>query len=383
MPSERLQINMCFLQKEFLRGINEFQFCAETKKYKMKKVIIVALHIFYWLTYAMLFYSLLLPNFLDYYGAKDFSAHIHALRQVLYSLIISAPVFYIVYGFLVPRFLAERKIKQFVLYVLLLILLMIIFYNCWSFFVLRYHRISVDAIVRGIIGNAIFVFMQCGYNAVAATLLKSLIIWYSDIRVKQNLEKKNLQMESSLIKAQLNPHFLFNTLNNIDSIIHKDANVASDYLNKLSDILRFLIYKCNADKISLGLEIEYIQKYIELQKIRLNNDEQIIFAMNGEITNQQIAPMIFIPFIENAFKHNTHLKGKNNVEILFGIQENNIEFICKNTFKKSSEIKDESGVGMGLIKQRLDLLYKNYYELNIHNNDGIYTVDLKLNLHED
>ena len=345
----------------------------------MKKVVIIALNIFYWLTYVFIFYSLLMPNYLEYYGKNDFTAHIHALKQVLYSLIISAPVFYIVYAFLVPRFLSERNVRQFILYTLLLILIIIFLYNGWFFLRVR----KPQRIFQIFIGNAIFVFMQCGYNAVAATLLRSMIIWYSDIRVKQNLEKKNLQMESSLIKAQLNPHFLFNTLNNIDSIIHRNANVASDYLNKLSDILRFLIYKCNADKIELRLEIEYIQKYIELQKIRLNDDEQIIFNVKGQITNQQIAPMIFIPFIENAFKHHAHLKNKNNVEILFDIQEKNIEFICRNTFKNSSEIKDESGVGLNLIKQRLDLLYKNNYELKIDRNAGIYTVGLKLNVHED
>lgn len=364
------------MQNKLLTEIRDLQFCAETNFNKMKKVIIIALNIFYWFTYALIFYSLLMPNYLEYYGKNDFTAHIHALKQVLYSLIVSAPSFYIVYAFLVPRFLSKRNSRQFILYTVLLILVIIILYNGWFF--LRVRR--PQNIFKAFIGNAIFVFMQCGYNAVAATLLRSLIIWYSDIRIKQNLEKKNLEMESSLIKAQLNPHFLFNTLNNIDSIIFKDANLASDYLNKLSDILRFLIYKCNNDKITLRLEIEYIREYIELQRIRLNEDESILFEVKGTIDRQQIAPMIFIPFIENAFKHNAHVKDKCNVEIIFNIDENDIRFICKNTFTRSSGMKEESGIGLNLIKQRLDLLCKNNYVLLISEANEIYTVDLKLTI---
>src|ERR1044071_687955 len=116
-------------------------------------------------------------------------------------------------------------------------------------------------------------------------------------------------MELALIKSQINPHFLFNTINNIDVLIAKDSAKASEYLNKLSGILRYMIYETRNEKISLAGELDYIEKYLELQKIRTANPDYVNFQISGEANNLKIAPMILFPFIENAFKHTENKKN--------------------------------------------------------------------------
>ncbi|HTF28415.1 MAG TPA: histidine kinase, partial [Flavitalea sp.] len=140
-------------------------------------------------------------------------------------------------------------------------------------------------------------------SGVVALVIKGFVTWVTEIKLKKALQEKNHEMEMALIKSKLDPHLLFNTINNIDALIIKDAVEASNYLNKLSDIMRFMLYETMADKILLSQEIEYIEKYIALQKIRTANLNYVHFEVFGIIGNRFIAPMVFIPFIENAFKH--------------------------------------------------------------------------------
>jgi len=180
-----------------------------------------------------------------------------------------------------------------------------------------------------------------------------------------------------LIKAQLDPHFLFNTLNNIDVLIIKNADEASNYLNKLSDILRFMLYETKTDEILLSKEIEYIEKYIDLQKIRTSNANYVSFEVVGKTNNLMIAPMVFIPFIENAFKHTTNKKMDHAIEVKIIIDDKNIQFICKNKFDSNRILKQESnGLGNHLIEKRLDLIYKENHTLAIHKTNELYSVNL-------
>jgi LytS/YehU family sensor histidine kinase len=168
-----------------------------------------------------------------------------------------------------------------------------------------------------------FISSICG---IVALILKGFITWFNEIKLKELLREKNYEMEMSLIKSKLDPHLLFNTINNIDALILKDAVAASDYLNKLSDIMRFMLYETKADKIFLSKEIEYIDKYIALQKIRTANENHVHFAVTGIPGNKLIAPMVFIPFIENAFKHTNNKKLENAITINILIEDESGKF---------------------------------------------------------
>ena len=146
-------------------------------------------------------------------------------------------------------------------------------------------------------------------------------------------------MEMALIKSKLDPHLLFNTINNIDALILKDAVEASNYLNKLSDIMRFMLYETMAEKILLSQEIEYIEKYIALQKIRTANVNYVHFTVTGNIGNKFIAPMVFIPFIENAFKHTNNKKLENAITVNIIITDKTIQLVCENKFDSKPKVK--------------------------------------------
>ena len=140
-------------------------------------------------------------------------------------------------------------------------------------------------------------------HGVMALVIHGFVRWYDEIKLKKELSQKNYEIELALIKSQLNPHFLFNTINNIDVLISKDPGKASDYLNKLSDLLRYLLYEAKTEKIPLREELKYLEKYLELQRIRTSNPNYVDLEITGRADNLKIDPMIFLPFIENAFKH--------------------------------------------------------------------------------
>ncbi|MCY1526552.1 Sensor histidine kinase BtsS [compost metagenome] len=217
----------------------------------------------------------------------------------------------------------------------------------------------------------------CG---IAALVIKGFITWFNEIKLKALLKEQNHEMELALVKSQLDPHLLFNTINNIDALILKNQQQASEYLNKLSDIMRFMLYETKSEEIFLSKEIEYIEKYIALQKIRTNNADYIHFTVTGKIGIKKVAPMIFIPFIENAFKHVNNKKVKNAISISIFIREHNLQLICENKYDLKFAVKNpHSGLGNELIAKRLQLIYPDKHVLEVYKKDDIYSVNLTIN----
>jgi two-component system LytT family sensor kinase len=230
-----------------------------------------------------------------------------------------------------------------------------------------------------------FFFLTASFFALAAIhgsialVLRGFVVWYDEIKLKEELARKNFEMELSLIKSQINPHFLFNTLNNIDVLIGKDAAKASEYLNKLSAILRYMVYETAAERIPLAVELEYIEKYLDLQKIRTANPDYVEFQTTGEAGNFAVAPMLFFPFVENAFKHTENKKNAHSIRIKLLIEENKLVFECENSYQTNGSRKpDFGGVGNALVKKRLTLIYPDRHDLEIKDEGGIYRVKLTL-----
>lgn len=184
-----------------------------------------------------------------------------------------------------------------------------------------------------------------------------------------------------LLQSQLNPHFLFNSLNNIDILVEENPKKASDYLKKLSDILRYVLYETKEDETDVAKEIEQIKSFIELQKIRSDNPYYVNFNIKGELKGQKIAPMIFIPFVENAFKHCKNKSIENAIAIEFEISKGSVTMICKNYYETNQlEIIKNEGLGIETIKQRLNLLYPNHHELVIDKTGNWFNVYLSIQL---
>ncbi len=211
------------------------------------------------------------------------------------------------------------------------------------------------------------------------------VLEYGRTRDLENarLKQKSLETQLHLLKTQINPHFLFNTINNIDVLIENNPKVASDYLRKLGDLLRFMLYRVNeVDRILLKDEIEYLKKYIDLQKIRSVNPNFVDFTIKGNPVSVMIAPMIFVVFVENAFKHVVTKKEDRAIVLCMEISSRKLFFRCRNIIGKKPVHAHtrEGGMGLTSVKRRLDLIYRDNYKLNISSDSGYYEASLEIEL---
>ncbi|RFS24660.1 hypothetical protein DVR12_05510 [Chitinophaga silvatica] len=198
------------------------------------------------------------------------------------------------------------------------------------------------------------------------------------IRAKDELlmlEKANTTTQLELVKSKTDPHFLFNTINNIDALISRDPEQASQYLNRLSGLLRFMLYESSNEKILLTSEINYVQEYINLEKIRSVNPEFINFHITGRVNGQLIAPMVLIPILENAFKHSSRMQT-DAIVLNLNADDKQIFFSCRNKYENRNT--KNGGLGWQLLKQRLDLIYGSCYSMEINKDEHYYEVILKL-----
>lgn len=225
--------------------------------------------------------------------------------------------------------------------------------------------------------------------AVLSTLLKLSKSWF-DLRHKEKqinrLEREKLDAELQALKAQLDPHFLFNSLNSVYSLaLDEDKNVPT-YLLRLADNLRYMLYECRGPLVPLEKELEYVQNYLSLQRLRGGDEPIIEFRMEGEPEQQQVAPLLFIPFIENAFKHGLHGKSPEaQILIQFVIREKTLDFYIRNRRPgvragQSPIMPKGGGIGLENVQKRLQLLYPNGYELKIEAPDLYFEVFLHLDL---
>jgi len=289
--------------------------------------------------------------------------------------------FYAFYFLLVPRFLAKKKFLPFMGWGTAVIIVAAMFPTL-SILYLSGDGYFTASIQWELAQNIFLVFSIFALdNGIMATIIKGFFTWYHDLHEKTELEKKNLQMELSLLKTHLNPHFLFNTLNNIDILIETDPKAASSYLQKLSDILRFVVYETSLEKIPLNKELAYIKKYVELQQIRTSNKQYVNLKITGDPGQFMIGPMLFIPFIENAFKHASNKKMNGAITLEIAIEDKQIRFNCTNMYDRSkSSVEEHSGLGIALLRQRLDLLYKDHYDLEINQTENTFSVTAVINL---
>lgn len=348
----------------------------------MKKSIVISLHFGYWLFYFLLLSIFVLANL-----QNQNHFNVNGIWRFLFCkpigvlLILPGVIgFYSFYSILFTKYLVKRKIYSLFIAGLLFSLFAALITTSIIANTFGAKAMLFDG-ANSFFGELVAMTLLALVHGIIGLVLKGFIVGYSDMKVKEELNKKNYEMELSLIKSQIDPHFLFNTINNIDTLIQMDAIKASQYLNKLSDIMRFMLYETKIEKIFLEKEISYIHKYIELQKIRTSNPNYVVFALEGSTENRFIAPMVFIPFIENAFKHTTNKKIDKAINIKITILKNEIIFECENYYGAKPILNDEnSGLGNELIQRRLSLLYPDKYQLNINDHEGVYKVKLVISV---
>ena len=289
--------------------------------------------------------------------------------------------------FLVPKFLKQ---KHYIFYIFWLIVLLtltsliiqfLFIYPLHSLFGATSQFTSFNSNLHSAYFFATLVYV------VTTSFLKFIKEWLSmqDLNLKlAKSERQKLEAELKTLKGQLNPHFLFNSLNNIYSLALIKSDKVPELILKLSDLMRHIIYEAKENYISLEKEIEFVDNFIALQKIRTSDQTKIKYSIKGDIPSGKIAPLLFEPFIDNAFKHG--LPGNDNsdhITIQFDFTEPDyIYFLLKNNFEDVEHWKKtNSGIGIENVKQRLKFLYNtNEYNLTINKENQIFSVLLKLKL---
>lgn len=232
-------------------------------------------------------------------------------------------------------------------------------------------------------------FFTSGIYVGVTSLAKFVTDWLrlQDISLRYHkVEREKLEAELNTLKSQINPHFLFNSLNNIYSLSIVNSKETPVMILKLSDLMRHVLYESRENFIPLKKEIEFVKNFIELQRIRLIEKVDIQFQLDGTVSNKLIIPLIFEPFIDNAFKHGNYTEsGESFVHIYIRIEEEKLFFRIGNSYEQglSQKVKSDNAYGIGLknAQKRLEYLYKkNEYKLNITQKEDIFNVELELNL---
>lgn len=236
------------------------------------------------------------------------------------------------------------------------------------------------------ISNQKGIFLATFFIGIASTIYSIMNDWLESQREKQELQSQTLQSELKFLKSQINPHFLFNTLNSLYALTLKKSDLAPEIVLKLSEMMRYMLYECNEREVSLSKEINYLKNYLELEKIRQGKKMDIFFQMDGEVNNQKIAPLMFIPFIENSFKHGISNQLSNGyVNIFLEVEGNMVNMTIENSKAASLPSptgKRSGGIGLKNVRRRLNLLYHEHYNLEIEEDPNTYTVKLEIDLNK-
>ena len=306
------------------------------------------------------------------------SALIYLPFNILYAYVI-------IYCF-VPWFLIKEKYVSFLLVYSIWIMMGFFFNFGIRYFILFPLRVPPELLAKTRADNS-QVFRTAGFlvmNMMAMFALPITVFkrWVIKQELASRFEKEKINAELQLLKAQLHPHFLFNTLNNLYSLVREKSERAPKMLLRLSGLLSYVLYECKADEVLLSKEISVIKDYVALEQERYGERLDVSLNFSGDIEERMIVPMLFQPFIENAFKHGTSEQlGKVWMSIDLSVKKNQLYFKIINSCDKNNNI-DHEGIGINNVRKRLELLYAEKFQLQNEREENVYVVSLTIMLHD-
>lgn len=328
-------------------------------------------HIFFW------FIVLVVLVITD---RNQYAFHITLIKEIV-NVIFFAIVVYFNLKFLIPHYLKEGKSLSYIVFLFFSVLLISPIKTLCLYLIFQ----DFPYIQQNFIENQGFIFMSSLFVAASSTIYQILNDWQRSDVEKKELEFKKTQTELNFLRSQINPHFLFNTLNNLYALTLKKSDTAPETVLKLSEIMRYMLYECNERKVLLSKEINYLKNYIELEKLRLNESFNIKVEINGEVGTHRISPLLLTPFIENAFKHGINQQLiKGYILVTLNITEEWLQLTIKNSKLEKGPVetpaKKSGGIGLKNVKRRLEILYPSTHKLNIENKLNEYIINLKVKL---
>jgi len=348
------------------------------------KKIKIALHVIAWSI------AIVIPFYLTKVFDNGNDRHLYQFYMNTFSAVA---IFYLVYLWLVPQFfLRDRKL----LYVVILAGLILITYFITNFvnetwLVDHVRDAKFEEAIRKALGDngskkPHFKAFGFYYHIIASFLISGFAMGLGVMeKLKENeqrqkeLEKEKLNSELAFLKNQVSPHFFFNTLNNIYSLIGIDGPTAQDSVLKLSKLMRYLLYESEHGETLMSHEIDFMTNYIDLMKLRISPRVKLQVDFPQDFTDFSVPPLLFVPFIENAFKHGVSYRDQSFIKIQMKIEGNQIHFFSENSIGKSSPTEDlqHSGIGLENVKKRLNLLFSGKHELKI-SSETTFKVELTI-----
>ena len=336
---------------------------------------IFLLHLSFWCFY--------LSFYIYAYSSRPARGEINLLRLLTFSalqLSFAMLVAYLNYFLLLPRFLKHQKLWR---YFLEFVIPFVILITCR----VHFQRYLIDGYSHHErYFYSTFYIVQLTFDTLLITIfvgmLRFAVGWFELESTRKQMENDKLANELKFLKAQINPHFLFNTLNNLYYLAYSHSANTTEVIAKLSQMMRYMIYDSNYPKVPLSKEIEYMQNYISLERLRLNNEVPIEFNIEGSTENTLVTPLIFITFLENAFKHGVSANTSGSwVKIFFQASNNEINYTVENSkLKNVSGENEKSGFGLQNLTRRLELSYPGKFQLKTNDLPDRYFVQLKLSL---
>ncbi|HLX92744.1 MAG TPA: sensor histidine kinase [Puia sp.] len=296
--------------------------------------------------------------------------------------------YYLNYYVLIPKLLTRKRVIPFIIVSVLFLLFFGLFLRLYHYFsdtlgwlppIVRLSTRPRNLLPPLLSPGSIAIFTMV---FAVSTGLRVITQWFQTEQRNKEIENEKLNTELSFLKSQINPHFLFNTLNNIYSLAADGSRHTAEAVMKLSSIMRYVLTEAKNDYVPVEKEIQFIRHYIELQKLRLTDKSHVTFEVEGDPTGKKISPLLFLPFVENAFKYGISTRESSPISIVLKIVDNAVHLSIKNNKHSSTILKpaENTGIGINNSRRRLDLLYNNRYCLTIDNNLATHLVNLKIEL---
>ncbi len=354
-------------------------FNIENSSPNRRKLMMVLAHVLFWACYISL--PLLLdnpqqgggppPNNPTNRGGDGFHEHFLA---IFFSInFISILVFYANSELLMPRFLRKKSVGKYIIGVILLLLLALV--------ANYFFRILITGMPP-----RTFVRPTTFYLLMSVMGISTCYRLLTDMQQEQNLqieqEKSRLQSELSFLRSQISPHFMFNLMNSLAALARKKSDLLEPVIVKMSDLLRYMLYDSDETKVPIDKEVNYLNSYIDLQKLRFGTHVKIELETNIQNNNIVIEPMLLIPFVENAFKHGTGYIPNPFITIKLITNATHLEFLVKNRFSiNTKESKDDSsGIGLANVRRRMELLYPDKHSLIINTDKDMFVTALSITI---
>jgi sensor histidine kinase YesM len=329
----------------------------------------VAYHIFFWIVF---FLFLVIIDTNESLSTRMINM---ALRMVFYIIVVYSNL-----NFLFPRFLKKNNFFVYIILLVLLVILVTPLEVISSYYLIPTEFTSISQVFTFKVLSSFF--LGTFFIAFSSSIFKIINDWIDNQNERVDLQRQNLTSELKYLKTQINPHFFFNTLNSLYALTLKKSDKAPEIVLKLSEMMRYMLYESNERTIELTKEINYIQNYLELEKIRHGDHVKIDFNLKGDPNGHMIAPLLFIPFFENTFKHGLdHELKKGYVDILLDITDRDVSLTVKNSKPEKVIVSNEKkvgGIGLTNVRRRLNILYPGKYKLNIEDTETIFSVLLIL-----